>query len=377
MILSWLQGQRQAMVEVLSQWVLCESPSQDHQALQKMLNVLQRAFESPTYQVQRLAGDHILIRPRKRSRPIQLLLGHCDTVWPLTTLTGMPLQVDSERLSGPGCYDMKGGLVQILFALRALQALGLTPPLAPYVLINSDEEIGSRSSARWIRALAQRARRAFVLEPSLGPAGKLKTTRKGVSSYTVAIEGRPAHAGLDPEAGASAILELSFLIQKLHALNDAARGISINVGLVQGGLRANVVAPESRAVVDVRVPTEDDRLRIDARIRALQAQVPGVRLSIQGVPGRPPLEATPGNQRLWLKAQRIAQEHLGICLEQGQAGGGSDGSTTSLYCPTLDGLGAVGGGAHATDEHILIDSLVERTALLTHLLMEKEEDADI
>jgi glutamate carboxypeptidase len=263
---------------------------------------------------------------------------------------------------------MKAGLVQTIFALEALQAKELTPEILPLFLINSDEEIGSQDSTPHIRRLAQRCDRAFVMEPSLGLAGKLKTQRKGVGRFTIRIRGKAAHAGLEPEKGASAILELSFVIQQLFALNDPVKGITINVGMIDGGIRPNVVAPESSAVVDVRVLLQEDAKAIEAAILSLQPTTPGTQLIIEGKMGRSPMEKTPGNTQLWKKAQQAALE-LGLSLEEGMAGGGSDGNTTSFYIPTLDGLGAVGDEAHSPGEFIYLDSLVERSALLSRLLL--------
>lgn len=263
---------------------------------------------------------------------------------------------------------MKAGLAEIIFALQTIQALGLQPAVAPLCFINSDEEIGSHESTRYLRALAQRVERCLVLEPSLGRSGKIKTTRKGVGRFTVTVQGKAAHAGLDPGAGASAILELSHVIQKLFQLNDPALGTSVNVGVIDGGIRPNMVAPESRAVIDVRVQTSADAARIEAEIHSLETETEGVSLHVEGTIGRPPMEATPANQQLWRIAQTLGDE-LGLELEQATAGGGSDGNTTSLYSATLDGLGAVGDGAHATHEYIDIERLGERCALLTLLLL--------
>ena len=193
----------------------------------------------------------------------------------------MPFTIEGDLVKGPGVFDMKGGLVQLVLALRALAQLGLEPTVTPVIFLNSDEEIGSRESTRYITALAQRAERAFVLEPSLGPSGLIKTARKGVGRFTIIAHGRAAHAGLDPERGASAILELSFIIQNLFALNDPKRGVTVNVGTIDGGLRPNVIAPTSRAVVDVRVATQDDADRIEAAIHALQPRTEGVVLEIR------------------------------------------------------------------------------------------------
>ncbi len=216
-------------------------------------------------------------RDYKRRSPRQLLLGHCDTVWPQGTLVKMPVESRDGRLHGPGVYDMKGGLVQALFALTALRDLGIQPSVAPLFLINSDEEIGSRESADHIRRLARVVDRAMVMEPSLGPTGRLKTARKGVGRFVITVIGRAAHAGLDPEKGISAILELSHVVQALFALNDLERGISVNVGTIDGGMRPNVIAPESKAEVDVRVRTQQDADEIetgDSRDRADRAWNP-------------------------------------------------------------------------------------------------------
>jgi glutamate carboxypeptidase len=314
-------------------------------------------------------GGHLHARTAGASaKPAQLLLGHCDTVWPEGMLKEMPLLIDENVVRGPGVYDMKGGLVQMIFALRVLRELGLTPSVPPSIFVNSDEEIGSPESTPHIRRLAQKADRVLVLEPALGTGGKIKIARKGVGRFSITITGRAAHAGLDPEKGVSAILELSYVIQKLHDMNDPERGISVNVGLIEGGTRTNVIAPRSSAQVDVRAPTLPDARRIEERILNLQPQTLGTTLEVVGAVDRPPLEPTPANQRLWELAQESARR-LGLTLEGGMAGGGSDGNTTSQYTATLDGLGAVGDGAHATHEFIFIDKMVERSALLSLLLL--------
>jgi glutamate carboxypeptidase len=283
----------------------------------------------------------------------------------------MPFAIEGDRARGPGVYDMKGGLAQVVVALATLRGLGLEPAVTPVVLVNADEEVGSRESGRHVRRLARIAHRALVLEPSLGVEGRLKTERKGVARYTVTVRGRAAHAGLDPTAGASAILELSHVIQALFALNDPARGVTVNVGTIDGGLRPNVVAPESRAVVDVRTRTSADAERVDAAIRALAPVTPGTSLAVEGGPGRPPLEATPRNTTLFETA-RLLGARVDLALEGGLAGGGSDGSTASLYTATLDGLGPVGDGAHAAHEYLEIGPTLDRAALLALLLLAPE-----
>lgn len=307
-------------------------------------------------------------RRSRRSGGAQLLLGHCDTVWPLGTLATMPVELRDGRLSGPGVYDMKAGLVQGIFALRALRDLGLEPPLAPVFFINSDEEVGSLDSTARIRRLARCMQRVFVLEPALGGEGKLKTERKGVGRFRVTVRGRAAHAGLDPEKGASAILELAHTIQALHALSDPERGITVNVGVISGGMRSNVIAPEAHAEIDVRVLRSADAEGVTATILGLRPTVPGTSLEIEGAVDRPPLERTPRNRELWHVAERCAAE-LGLEIGEGSAGGGSDGNTTSPITATLDGLGAVGDGAHAVHEHVIVERMPERSALLARLLM--------
>jgi glutamate carboxypeptidase len=209
----------------------------------------------------------------------------------------------------------------------------------------------------------------------MGEEGLIKTERKGIGRFTVTVYGKAAHAGLDPESGASAILELSHVIQKLFALNDPDRGISVNVGTIDGGIQPNVIAPHSTAVVDVRVPTVDDGHAIEKAIKSIQPMTANVRVKIEGRIGRPSMEATPRNTRLWQEAQTLGKS-LGLSLQQGRAGGGSDGNTTSQYTATLDGLGAVGDGAHAEREFLYIDKTLDRAALLTLLLMAPDISED-
>ena len=373
-IVHYLQEQGSTMTRLLKELAELESPSTVKEAQDKVFARLEGALAGVGYRSLRIPGQdtggYLYAAPtdRKRHRPLQLLLGHCDTVWPLNTLSAQPVRVTEEKMMGPGVYDMKAGLVQIIFALRALHNLSLPFTVTPVVLINSDEEIGSHESAGMIRRLARIADRAFVLEPSLGETGKLKTARKGIGRFTVTVRGKAAHAGLDPTQGISAIVALSHTIQELFAMNDPARGISVNVGMVTGGVRPNVVAPESSAVVDVRVPTRHDAEEITQRIRNLQPAHPEATLTVEGHIGRLPMELTPANRQLWEVAQS-AGEQLGIELEQATAGGGSDANTTSRYTATLDGLGAVGDGAHATHEFVYLPKMMERTALLTLLLL--------
>jgi len=379
-VLEHVRSQEQSLTELLRHLVDAESPSSHPDSHRLIISVLEEALIGLGFRVRTLHGNgiyhHVYARrqERRRGATSQLLLGHYDTVWPLGTTARRPFSVSGNQVHGPGVFDMKGGLAQMVFALKAIRELGLEMSVEPVVFVNSDEEIGSRTSTRYIRALARSVERAFVLEPSMGEEGAIKTERKGIGRFTVVVHGKAAHAGLDPEAGASAILELSHIIQQLFALNDADKGITVNVGTVDGGLQPNVIAPHSQAVVDVRVPTLADGKRIEQAILGLQPTVPGVRLSIDGGIGRPSMERTPRNRALWKQAREFGKG-LGLELKQVRAGGGSDGNTTSQYTATLDGLGPVGHGAHAEHEFLYLDKTLERTALLALLLLAPPAEA--
>jgi len=373
-VLDYLSGRRSELVMLLRRMTEAESPSTRPETQSHIREVIAGALASLDYRVRRIPGGHsggmLYARPnrRRRIRPAQLMLGHYDTVWPTGTLESMPFRVEGEFIRGPGVYDMKGGIAQALLALEALRHFDVMPAVTPLLFLNSDEEIGSPDSTRHIRRLARNVDRALVLEPSLGATGLLKTARKGIGKFVITVHGEAAHAGLDPGGGASAILELSHVIQALFALNDLERGVSVNVGTIDGGLRPNVIAPISTAEVDVRVPTREEARRIEQAIRAITPATPRTRLEFSGGFGRPAMERTPANRRLSGLALRLGRE-LGLALEEGTAGGGSDGNTTSQYTATLDGLGAVGDGAHAPHEHLHIGRTLERAALLTVLLM--------
>ena len=263
---------------------------------------------------------------------------------------------------------MKAGLTQMVFALKVIDNLSLETPLTTILLINSDEEIGSHESREAIKRLARIAERAFVMEPPLGIEGKLKTARKGIGRFTITVTGKAAHAGLDPGKGINAIVELSHQVQHLYDMNDFEKGITVNIGTIEGGISPNVVAPKSKAVVDVRVLNNEDGKAITEKIHGLRPNLPDVKIKVEGGMGRPPMERTSRNQKLWKLAQAKALL-LGLQLEEATAGGGSDGNTTSTFTATLDGLGTTGDGAHAQHEFIFTDQLPERTALLTLLLL--------
>ena len=301
----------------------------------------------------------------------RLLVGHIDTVWPIGTLAHMPVRSEAGRLHGPGVYDMKGGLVQAIYALRAIEALGLKLSSPVTLFVNTDEEIGSPHSREHLLGLAAAAREALVLEPSFGSRGMLKTARKGIGRFKVQVRGKASHAGIDPDGGASAILEASHLIQSLFGLNDPTRGVTVNVGTIDGGLATNVVAPEVTATVEVRVTCAEDAAELERELHALTPENPATRLAVEGGFDRPPLEPTAGNRALWRRAGAVASE-LGIEIEEANVGGASDGNLTSALIPTLDGLGAVGDGAHTEHEHVLVERLPERAALLAGLLIAAE-----
>jgi glutamate carboxypeptidase len=373
-LLAYLESRREAMVEALVELASIESPTDVPETQAAVQRRLADSLERCGLSVRRIRGrrtaDHLYARPlgRAKGRPAQLLIGHSDTVWPVGTLETMPVCVKNGHVRGPGTFDMKAGLVQGVFALEALRALALEPPATPVWLINSDEEIGSPDSKRWVRLLARTVVRTFVLEPAFGPDGHLKTARKGVTRFRVTVRGMPAHAGLDPTAGASAIAELAYVIQKLHALTDLERGTTVNVGTVRGGTRPNVIAAEASAEVDVRVRTVAAGEEISRRIHGLEPETAGTSIHVETSVGIPPLERTGRNRALWAEA-RAAGERLGLELGDVEAGGGSDGNTTSQFTATLDGLGAIGDGAHAAHEAVSIDGMVERSALLAELLM--------
>ena len=374
-LLAWLEDHRQEMVELLERLALAESPTLEPWTQAGPFRILAGELEQDGYAVRHVhgvgVGDHLYARPLHRAHDAshQLLVGHMDTVWPVGTLAEMPLHERDGILYGPGVADMKGGLVQIVFALRALRELDLEPAVTPVVLVNTDEETGSHDSTRLLRLLAHGAARALVLESGEGADGKLKIARKGLGRFTLTVRGRSSHAGADFEQGVSAILELSHQVQRLFALNDPARGITVNVGTVDGGLRPNVVAPQASAIVDVRVPTAAAAVRVEAALRSFTPVLEGATVEIEGGWSRPPMEALPRNRTLLSTALRLGRE-VGLELaDAGLVGGGSDANTTSLFTGTLDGLGPVGEGSHARDERVDTLLMPKRTALLALLLL--------
>ena len=379
-ILAWLRDRTDEIAALLERLVVAESPSDAPDAQRDAFEILAAELADLGFEVERVpgaeVGDHLLARPDPREwraasagGPAQLLIGHLDTVWPLGTIERMPARTEEGRLHGPGAFDMKGGLAQMVFALRALREHDLDPEVAPVAFVSSDEEISSIESRPHVERLAGEAARALVLEPAFGPGGSLKTQRKGIGEFTIKVKGVASHAGLAPGGGASAILALSRQVERLVELNDLERGTSVNVGQIDGGLRPNVVAPAATAVADVRVASVEEADRIEAAIRGLEPVGESTSIEVEGGFDRPPLAPTPRNRALSERAQAIASG-LGIALGEAAVGGASDGNLTSLHTATLDGLGAVGDGAHAQHEHVLVDRLPERAALLAMIVRE-------
>ena len=377
-ILKECLGCEKEFLRVLEKLVTIETPPADAAAHQNLFGVVEEELKKVGYQTHyypgELSGGQILSKPlceNGKGNQYQLLLGHVDTVWPKGTLQKMPFTNEGDVYTGPGIYDMKAGIAMMLQSLHVMSKMEMKPSVTPVLFLNSDEETGSHDSVYRIKNLAKAMNRVYVLEPSLDPAGKLKTRRKGVGHFDVEIKGVSSHAGIEPEKGRSAIVELSYLIQKLNSLNDPENGISVNVGKIGGGTNTNVVAGESSAAVDVRVLTKKDAARIMEKIMAIEPSTPGVELRITGGFKRPPLVRNQRNRKLWEAAKKYGKR-LGMDLSEGISGGGSDGSYTSLFTATLDGLGAVGDGAHSPTEKIFLEKTLERIALLIHLIMMPE-----
>jgi glutamate carboxypeptidase len=295
-------------------------------------------------------------------------LGHSDTVWPMGTLRSMPFRQEKARLWGPGVLDMKSGLAFFVFAIRALRELGIPVSKKVVLQLNADEEVGSRTSRTLTEAAAKRSDLVLVLEPGTGLEGKLKTARKGVGLYRIAVRGKASHAGVDFEAGASAIVELARQIERIAGFSDPKRGITVNPGVISGGTRSNVVAAEASAEVDIRVVRLKDVALLDRKFHALRPFDKRCAIEVTGGLNRPPMERSRGIGELFARARELARA-TGVEVEESATGGGSDGNfTAALGVPTLDGLGGVGEGAHALNESILVDRIADRTALLAKLI---------
>ena len=358
------------LLELIETLVALESPSDDPAAVNRCGDELTARLEAIGGKVTRVpsaaAGDHVRASFGDGSKQI-LLLGHFDTVWPIGQLARMPLKRESGRLHGPGVFDMKAGIALAMLATRAVIDRGALDGCRIVMLWTTDEEVGSRTSRALIEAEASRSDAVLVFEPSL-PGGALKTSRKGVGQFELVVRGVSAHAGLDPGKGVSAVRELARQIVAIDDLQDPANGVTLTVGIVSGGTRANVVPAEARATVDARAITRADADRVQRAMRALTPHLQGASIEVTGGFDRPPLERTDGVARLFGQAKGVASA-MGIDLKEGSAGGGSDGNfTAALGVPTLDGFGAIGDGAHAIHEHVEIDSLVPRAATIAGVL---------
>lgn len=376
-LLDHLRPRRDEMLASLAALVEHETPSHDKAALDGLARVLAARFQAHGSAVAVVpsvaAGDHLRFalaaEAADPAAPPGLVLCHFDTVWPIGTLATMPFRVDQGRAYGPGIFDMKASLVLVEYAFAAIRALGLRTPRPIAVLFTSDEETGSHESRELIESEARAAAYALVLEAPLAD-GRLKTARKGVGGYTIDVEGRAAHAGVEPEKGVNAIVEAAHQVLALQSLARPHLGTTINAGLIRGGSTTNVVPARATVEIDVRVSVLDEAARLEAEVRQLKPVLPGARLEITGGFNRPPMERSAGIAALFERARSIGRS-LGLDLGEGSTGGASDGNfTAALGTPTLDGLGVPGAGAHATHEHILIDALPDRAALLAALLLE-------
>jgi len=358
---------------MLRQMVECESPSDNSAAVNRVVDFL----ASLTLAHAKLKtvpggkfGKHLLCEfpAAKRGGGQILILSHSDTVWPLGTLANMPFREADGRLWGPGTLDMKGGIAIVLFAMQALREFDIPLPHRVLLQVNSDEEVGSPSSRALTEKNAQASKAVYVVEPGTGLSGKLKTARKGVGGYTVAVHGRAAHAGVDFTNGASAILELAHQLQTIAGFTNLDRGLTVNPGVIAGGTRTNVIAAEAAAHIDIRIQRSKDFAALDRKFQTLKPFDKRCTLSVTGGLNRPPMERSAGTIRLYKQAETIAKS-MDLKLEESATGGGSDGNfTAALGIPTLDGLGPVGEGAHAPHESILIDRIPDRIALFAGLM---------
>ena len=370
----YLQPHLGAIVNVIREMVQRESPSNNKQAVDVLGEYLADIFRSATARVtmhwNENFGDHLQADFEGVDKGRVLLLGHYDTVWDVGMLRSMPFREQGGKLFGPGVLDMKTGIAQMLFAIDALRATSGGLPRPVTVLLVTDEEVGSESSRKITERIAKDCAAVLVLEPSFGLTGALKTARKGVGDYIVRVHGKAAHAGLDPKKGANAILELSRQLLKVEKFSDSARGITVNPGVIRGGTRTNVVPAEASCEVDARITKLAQGAALDKRFRALKPVNKKCGLEIEGGINRPPLERTDAVAKLFHLARNLAAES-GLQLKEAAVGGGSDGNfTAALGIPTLDGLGAVGEGAHAANESVVIDQLIPRTVLLARLIEE-------
>jgi glutamate carboxypeptidase len=362
------------MLATLRQFVEAESPSLEKAAADNCCGIIAEEWRKHGLRVERIAqkqrGDYLRIAhwPNKTRPAGQLLvLGHYDTVYSSGTLRTMPFRISAGKAYGPGIFDMKAGIVQAFYALQTLRETNTNLRKRLVFLWTSDEEIGSESSRKLIEAEARRSDAVFVLEPSFGPRGLLKTARKGVGTAELTVHGRASHAGLAPQEGINAIHELAAQLTRIEGWNDLRRGVTINAGIVEGGTRTNVIPESARAVLDLRALRVSDMRSLEHKLHALRPIHRGARLEITGGFDRPPLERKM-SATLFARAKSLAGQ-MGLSLGECTVGGGSDGNfTAALGVRTLDGLGAVGDGAHSSHEYALLNTMPARAALLASLL---------
>jgi len=361
---------------LIREMVECESPSDSPRDVNRFVDLMierTRDIASAKTIASDGFGKHLRLEfdlPGRKKKGQILGVGHSDTVWPLGTLKGMPFREADGRLWGPGVLDMKSGMAFFLYAARALRELDVEVKRRVVMFVVSEEEVGSRTSRPLTEAEAKQSDCVLVLEPGTGLDGKLKTARKGVGNYTVWVEGKASHAGVDFENGANAIVEAARQVERIAEFTNLKRGITVNPGLITGGTRTNVVPAEARIEVDIRAVRMKDAEALDKKFRALRPVDKRCKLRIEGGLNRPPMERSKAIVGLFGKAKKIAAE-FGVKVDETLSGGGSDGNfTAALGVPTLDGIGGVGEGAHAVNESILIDRIADRTALLTGLLAE-------
>jgi glutamate carboxypeptidase len=365
-------SRQNAMVDLLRTLVNLESPSGNNPCLFQFSHALATAFKeiggvAPTL-LNTGHGPILRVEAGQGPHPVLFLL-HMDTVYDEGTLRDFPFRLKDDTAYGPGVLDMKSGIVQTIFALRMMQELYPISSVRWVILCTPDEESGSPSSRRLIEEEAKKSLCVLIPEPAAGVEGNLKTSRKGVSRFKLVVKGRPAHAGLNPLDGASAIQELAHQINRLYEMARPEEGLFVNVGVIRGGTHSNVVAAEAQADIDVRITTRDQANGISRALSELIPRDKRIHLTIEGGLNRPPMERTQGTERLFHLAGQAAKD-LGFIIGETHVGGGSDGNFTSaLGIPTLDGLGAVGAGAHtAGEERIVNHSLPQRTALLIELV---------
>ncbi len=365
--------ERTGWQETLRRFVEAESPSHEKDLVDAFGRMVATEFEAlggrVTWHANASHGNALQVDfdAGGKQKPL-LLLGHLDTVYERGTLSEMPCRIDNGRMTGPGVFDMKGGIVIMLLALESLLRVRGKLPRRVTVLLNPDEEVGSRSSRLLTEKLAKNSAAVLVLEPAAGPKGACKTARKGVGCYTVRVTGVSAHAGLDFEKGASAITELALQLTKIAAFSNLKKGTTVNPGIIRGGTRTNVVAERAEAEVDVRVVSQEEARRLERQFHSLRPFDRRCKLDVTGGLNRAPFERTEKVIELYRQARKLALE-LGFELPETSVGGGSDGNfTAALGIPTLDGLGAVGEGAHARHENVVLSAIPERAALLARLI---------